>query len=96
MGISAVIDSNGRVLAPSEREEAGVLLWEVHDGAGELAVSHWHEYKKIAGVLLAAIPLDSRSSLYARWGDWFAAGCGGMVLLTMVLTRLWRRPRGAA
>ncbi len=35
--------------------------------------------------------LDSRGSLYARWGDWFAAGCGGMLLLSLAVIGLQRR-----
>jgi apolipoprotein N-acyltransferase len=91
MGISAVIDSNGRVLAPEEREEGEALVWEVHDGAAELPVSRWHEYKQVAGVLLASVPLDTRASLYARWGDWFATGCGALVLLSFGIVWVGKR-----
>jgi apolipoprotein N-acyltransferase len=78
MGISAVVDANGRVLQPeavSTRED--VLLWEVKDPCGGpgLPVSAWHRFKKVQGVLVATIPLDHRSSLYARWGDWLPWGC---------------------
>jgi apolipoprotein N-acyltransferase len=97
MGISAVIDSSGRILRPRQvplpplrpRERSPVnpadfAIWEIPDGAGELPLSEWHLYKKHAGVLIARIPVDDRTSLYTRLGDWVAgvswfgllAGCG--------------------
>lgn len=89
MGISAVIDGNGRVLAPnSVREAKQGMVWEIDDmGRGAhrpLQVSRWHEYKKVHGVLVANIPIDHRDSLYAQWGDWLPSGCwlfvgGGLV-----------------
>jgi apolipoprotein N-acyltransferase len=90
MGISAVIDGNGRVLAPTTTEVGGLTLWEAPAGAGALAVSDWHAYKKNAGVLVATIPLDARESFYARHGDWFAAGCAGGVLASLVVVGLRR------
>ncbi len=55
MGISAVIDGNGRIVA--------------------LPGASWAASKKVADVLTATIPLDSRGSAYAATGDWFAWGC---------------------
>jgi apolipoprotein N-acyltransferase len=55
MGISAVIDGNGRVVA--------------------LPGPTWAQSKKMAAVLTATIPIDARSSLYARWGDWLPWAC---------------------
>jgi apolipoprotein N-acyltransferase len=84
MGISAVIDSNGRVLAPQDRpcpdrwRGLDFHVWEVsmpHGESAELPLSQWHEYKKVAGVLLADVPIDDRMSLYARCGDWLPWSC---------------------
>jgi apolipoprotein N-acyltransferase len=94
MGISAIIDSNGRVLAPRRVQKGDVCRWEIPHGAEALPVAYWHEYKKVAGVLLVTMPIDSRTSLYARWGDWFAAACGGMLLLTLIGLSLARALRG--
>jgi apolipoprotein N-acyltransferase len=55
MGISAVIDGNGRVVA--------------------LPGPNWRQSKKVAAVLTSNIPIDRRTSLYARWGDWFPWSC---------------------
>ncbi len=96
MGISAVIDSNGRVLAPEWSQKDDVNRWEVPDHAASLSLADWHAYKKVAAVLLATIPIDTRETLYARWGDWFAAGCGGMLLLSLIALPLVRFFRGAS
>lgn len=32
-------------------------------------------YKGLNAVLVSEVPLDDRTSLYVRWGDWFAAVC---------------------
>jgi apolipoprotein N-acyltransferase len=96
MGISAVIDGNGRVLAPrplalpDAAPPKGVHVWqaEATPGAPGLPPSRWAEFKKVRGVLVAAVPLDGRVSLYARYGDWLPWSCA--VLLGLAL--LWRRP----
>jgi apolipoprotein N-acyltransferase len=84
MGISAVIDSNGRVLQPEALPLPGASagtedhVWMVPmqcRGVTELPLSRWHEYKKVSGVLLAVIPLDDRVSFYARAGDWLPWAC---------------------
>jgi apolipoprotein N-acyltransferase len=95
MGISAVVDPNGRVLAPQKSEEVGDLhLWELAPGAGDLPVSRWSEFKKVPGVLIASLPIDNRVSLYARLGDWLAWGCWLVLGIGLVLGLL-RGPRGA-
>jgi apolipoprotein N-acyltransferase len=81
MGISAIIDANGRVLAP---REAGSHLWQVDEDAAGLPVARWGEFKKVAGVILGKVPIDTRASLYAAWGDWFAWACGGLVVFCLV------------
>jgi apolipoprotein N-acyltransferase len=99
MGISALIDSNGRVLGPHPlpRRSAGpdVPVWEVPGERGSaraLPVSSWGEYKKVAGVLLATVPIDSRASPYARWGDWLPGACWLVLLAGCVAAAA--RPRG--
>lgn len=100
MGISAVIDSNGRVLQPRElpRPDSQVdpefHIWSVpmqRENAVVLAVSEWNNYKKVAGVLLATVPIDSRKSEYARLGDWLPWSCWIVLAGAFVLAYL---PRG--
>ncbi len=101
MGISAVIDGNGRVLQPREqpRSDSSVSsefhLWKIERDSPALPVAQWHEYKKVAGVLLAEIPLDDRMSLYARWGDWLPWSCWIALGLCAVLAFV-RRSREPA
>jgi apolipoprotein N-acyltransferase len=90
MGVSALIDGNGRVLRPvAVVTDEGARVWKV-DGCGEeaqaLPAGQWREYKKVSGVLLATIPLDDRTSLYAHWGDWLPWSCWGLVVAAWVAT----------
>src|SRR5207253_5480434 len=71
MGISAVIDGNGRVIA--------------------LPGPSWSASKKIAAVLTAAIPLDQRTSIYARWGDWLPWSCWVAIGMGVIWTIVWPR-----
>lgn len=88
MGISAVVDANGRVLAPERRGVGeGPALWEIGATPAALPVERWSEFKKTPGVLLAQIPIDDRGSLYARWGDWLPWACWGVLAVLL----LWRR-----
>lgn len=91
MGISAVIDGNGRVLQPQlMRRDGDMSMWEIpNERAAALPVSRWSEFKSLAGVLTAALPIDRRFSLYARWGDWFPVLCC-IVLLSAVAAARWQ------
>jgi apolipoprotein N-acyltransferase len=75
MGISAVIDADGRVVA--------------------LPGPSWAASKKVAAVLTAAVPIDSRSSPYARWGDWLPITCwiGLAVGMLLAVVRPASAPR---
>lgn len=67
LGISALVDGNGRIVRalPKARE----------------------------GVLTVVVPLDDRSGLYRRWGDWLGQTCLaiaiGLAILAPILGR-WR------
>ncbi len=78
MGVSAVIDGNGRVLKPRELPGPTPTMWAITQdmtGVPTLPASAWHQFKQKAGVILAAVPLDRRSSFYAFTGDWLPIGC---------------------
>jgi apolipoprotein N-acyltransferase len=85
MGVSAVIDGNGRVLAPSKIDRVGEdVVWRIEAGSkSELPVSRWAEFKSVPAVLTAQIPVDSRASLYARFGDWFAWCCAVLAIIAI-------------
>jgi apolipoprotein N-acyltransferase len=102
MGISAIIDGNGRVLQARESKSAGVLgnarLWEVDWSPGvlpEMPCSEWSRFKKVPAVVIGSIPLDRRASLYAQWGDWLPQACWavfGAGLVWSLLRRRWSTP----
>lgn len=59
----------------------------VVDGSGRIVAlpgSDWPNSKKTASVVTTSIPIDNRSSLYVRWGDWLPALCGIAVLAGLV------------
>jgi apolipoprotein N-acyltransferase len=75
MGISAVIDPDGRIIAlPGD--------------------GRWANAKKVAGVVRAEVPVDSRESVYARVGDWVPAMLWAMLALGLLAGRLKRASRG--
>jgi apolipoprotein N-acyltransferase len=82
MGISAVIDGNGRVLAPTNVDGEGEdAVWQIDGGPrSELPVSRWSEFKSVPAILTAQIPIDTRPSFYARFGDWFAWCCAVLAI----------------
>lgn len=85
-GISAFIDGNGQIREPEHIMKMQEPLQSVPEFT-ELAsmrdpsTGRWH--KQFSGIVSGQVPLDPRSSLYTRFGDWFAAGC---LLLTTVFT----------
>ncbi len=108
MGISAVIDGNGRVLKPGRTvhlpdpkkgDEAPYVWLRQHgDPVEDLSTSEWGRYKKVRGLMIADIPIDGRTSLYSLWGDWLGGTCWAVVgvgLVWSAVTR-WRRRRGLA
>jgi apolipoprotein N-acyltransferase len=97
MGISAVIDPNGRVLAPATvEEEDDARVWEVPASAPALPVRRWSEFKKVPGVLLASPPIDGRGSPYARWGDWLPWACWAALAAGLAVAFVRRRATGAS
>jgi apolipoprotein N-acyltransferase len=70
-GISAVIDGDGMVVQPE------VYLDVDHKGRTTMRdpkTGRW--YRQLNAVLVDSVPLDNRTSLYVRYGDWFAGTCG--------------------
>ncbi len=70
-GVSAIIDGDGLIREPD--------LFLDGDGLGrdsfrDPKTGRWR--KQLNAVVMARVPLDNRSSLYLRGGDWFAAACG--------------------
>jgi apolipoprotein N-acyltransferase len=100
MGISAIIDANGRVLRPGAAEivDSDIQSWTLPDGrAGRLPVGQWADFKKRAGVLTGRIPLDHRTSLLPLAGVYLplASWCVILACLAWPLTRPRARPPGS-
>jgi apolipoprotein N-acyltransferase len=85
MGISAVIDSTGRVIAPvksADNNPGPREVWSVPPDEGrrnDLNVNDWHQYKKTEGILVFDVPIDHRTSLYATCGDWLPYTCWALI-----------------
>ena len=95
MGISAVIDGNGRILKPTPYLNTNPTVWEPRPVLGRIpdfAPSEWHTMKKKMGVLKATVPIDERFSLYVLAGDWLPIGCWGAIL-GGAAWGIWRRWR---
>jgi apolipoprotein N-acyltransferase len=76
MGVSAVVDGNGRVLTPElQAKTEKVRCWEATPDSPDLPIGRWAEFKKVAGVLSAIVPIDHRDSVYAVVGDWLPWAC---------------------
>lgn len=81
MGVSAVIDGNGRVLKPEKFEGTFPPVWMVKEHiehmehTGELPIADWHKFKQTQMILKANVPIDHRFSFYAATGDWLPVGC---------------------
>lgn len=91
MGISGVIDGNGRPLRPIEKEVTKKgTIWEIPADAEELPVSEWKKFKKVPGVIFTKVPIDSRGSFYVWAGDWPVVLCF-VGTLGMLLTPIVRR-----
>jgi apolipoprotein N-acyltransferase len=98
MGISAVIDPDGRVvalphLAAREYDRTGHDYWVV---LNEHPQTGWRESKKVEGIVTAAVPIDTRSSLYAQLGDWIPAGCWVAAALALGVGFVRRRVSGGS
>jgi apolipoprotein N-acyltransferase len=98
MGVSAIIDGNGRVLQPRPVESPSGFkpapVWESawsKNNLPQLEIGRWTQFKKIAGVLIGTIPIDRRFSLYAHWGDWFPIGCWLFLFLGLIWS--WRQSK---
>ncbi|MFM8476708.1 MAG: apolipoprotein N-acyltransferase [Planctomycetaceae bacterium] len=78
-GISAFIDGDGRIRDPAKI----LVMQEPFEGVSpeftevqslrDPATGTWR--RGFAGIVLGQVPLDPRTSLYNRWGDWFPVVC---------------------
>jgi apolipoprotein N-acyltransferase len=57
-------------------------------------VAEWGAFKKTPAVLIGAIPIDRRTSLYALFGDWLPQLCWIVVGAGVAMSIFRRRPIG--
>ncbi len=86
-GISAFINGDGQVVEPN--------LFFDGDGQGRDSMKDPQTgayHKQLNAVLVQDVPLDNRRSLYVKFGDWFAGGCG-LAAVFLVIGGLWPTTR---
>ncbi|MCA9073439.1 MAG: apolipoprotein N-acyltransferase [Planctomycetaceae bacterium] len=82
-GISAIIDGDGLVVEP----EVFFDLDGQADGQPRTSMRNPETgkfHKQLNCAIVGAVPLDPRSSLYVRWGDWFASICAACCVALVV------------
>ncbi|HEY2785514.1 MAG TPA: apolipoprotein N-acyltransferase [Fimbriiglobus sp.] len=67
MGISAVIDPDGKVV--------------------DLPAGTWATSKKMDGYVIQKVPIDTRGSYYADFGDWLPGTCWGLIAIGWIASR---------
>lgn len=78
-GISAFIDSSGRIRQPEhfflmQEDSAGVVAdFERVDSLIDPATQQ--RYRQRSAVMCGQVPLDGRETVYATYGDWFPLLC---------------------
>ncbi len=93
-GISAFIDGDGRIREPAKilvmQEPFEGVTPELNEvkSLRDPATGRWR--RSFAGIILGQVPLDPRTSLYTRWGDWFPGVC----VLAAVLVCFKRPSKG--
>jgi apolipoprotein N-acyltransferase len=84
-GISAIIDGDGAILDPEvfiDGEARKNAPAKPRTSARDLQTGAWH--RQLNAALVHTVPLDPRSSLYVRFGDWFAMLCCGGVAFAAI------------
>ena len=76
MGISCIIDGNGRVVT--------------------LPGKTWAASKDCTAVVIGAVPIDRRDSLYVRWGDVLPWGCLALCGVGMIVSVVPRKSWGVS
>ena len=91
-GVSAIIDGDGMIIEPD------VFIDGDNQGRTSFVnpkTGRWN--KSLSAVLVDTIPLDNRTSLYTKYGDWFAGICCfcAMFIFFMALLTRKREPAPA-
>lgn len=94
-GISAFIDSSGRIRQPEHfqlmTEETATTIAEFKEVASMIDPETGKRYRQVSAMLCAQVPLDGRSTIYVKWGDWFGWLASIIVILAVMRGLLNRR-----
>ena len=97
-GISAFIDSAGRIRKPEHfqlmTEETATTVAEFKAVDSMIDPETGKRYRQVSAMLCAQVPLDGRSTLYVKWGDWFG-WLVSLVVVFAVAVGVWKRRRTA-
>src|SRR5690606_5458190 len=90
-GISAIINGDGVVVEPE--------VFIDHDGTAEgerrttiRDPKSGRFHKQLNAAQVGVVPLDPRTSLYVRTGDWFAGLCAAGCVCLLIAGLILRRP----
>ncbi|MBX3442028.1 MAG: apolipoprotein N-acyltransferase [Planctomyces sp.] len=84
-GISAFIDGNGQVREPNTVIDLDAMLnreQKLRTSIRDPETGKFH--KQWNAAFIADVPLDSRTSLYTKLGDWFGVLCSSLCVLLIV------------
>jgi apolipoprotein N-acyltransferase len=86
-GISAIIDGDGLV-----REPEAFIDYDAQRTGGRSRTSMrdpdtGRYHKQLNAALIGYVPLDPRTSLYSRFGDWFATLCAAICCVAAISSR---------
>lgn len=82
-GISAVIDGDGAIREPEvfiDGDARKNAPNPPRTTSRDPKTGAW--YKQLNAAIIDTVPLDSRRSLYVRYGEWFALSCAAMAIFT--------------
>lgn len=90
-GVSAIIDGDGMIVEPD--------IFIDGDNQGRTSfvnpkTGRWN--KSLNAVLVDTIPLDNRTSLYTKYGDWFAGACCFCAMFIFFMALLTRTRKTVA
>lgn len=98
-GISAFIDSSGRIRQPQHfqlmSEETATTIAEFTEVDSMIDPETGKRYRQVSALLCAQVPLDGRTTLYLKWGDWFG-WLVSLIAAIAVFRGVWIRRRLSA
>lgn len=92
-GCSAIIDGDGVVREPEVFIDADAETAEEARSFRDPKTGRWN--KSLNAALVASVPLDNRTSVYVRTGDWFAQSCCLATLFCCIVGPFRRRRDGS-